>query len=67
MSEMLLQMPNRTVSKEAKEAINKNMGQWFRRSYKLYEEGGWRPSGEIITNAELYLYSYLRRNFKRYI
>ena len=66
MSEMLLQMPNRTVSKEAKEAINKNMGQWFRRSYKLYEEGGWKPSEEIITNAEKYLYSYLRRNFKRY-
>ena len=66
MSEMLLQMPNRTVSQEAKESIKKNMGQWLRRSYNLYEGGGWKPSEEIITNAEKYLYSYLRRNVKRY-
>ena len=59
-------MPNRTVSKEAKESISKNMGQWFRRSYKLFEEGGWKPSQEIITNAERYLYTYLRKNVKRY-
>lgn len=65
-SEMLLEMPNRTISKVAKESIEQNMGQWFRRSYRLFEEGNWKPSDEIVSNAEKYLYNYYRKNFKKY-
>ena len=65
-SAQLLKLPYRTVSKEAQKSIDQNMGEWFRRSYRLFEEEKWKPSEEIISNAEKYMYNYLRRNFKKY-
>ena len=65
-SAMLLELPFRTVSKAAQETIRTNMGSWFRRSYKLFEEEKWKPSEEVILSAEKYMYGYLRRNFKKY-
>ena len=65
-SAQLLELPYRTVSKEAQKSIDQNMGEWFRRSYRLFEEENWKPSKEIISSAEKYMYNYLRRNFKKY-
>ena len=36
-SEIILQMPNRTISKDLKETIQNNLGQYMRTSYELFE------------------------------
>ncbi|BCV04249.1 MAG: hypothetical protein CM15mV82_170 [uncultured marine virus] len=33
----ILQMPNRTISKDLKETIQNNLGQYMRTSYELFE------------------------------
>ena len=36
-SEIILQMPNRTISKDLKQTIQNNLGQYMRTSYELFE------------------------------
>jgi len=41
-------------SPDFKEAILDNMGMYIRRSYRLYEDAGYRPSSAVLQNARNY-------------
>jgi len=41
-------------SADFKEAILENMGMYIRRSYRLYEDAGYRPSSAVLQNARKY-------------
>lgn len=41
-------------SPDFKEAILENMGMYIRRSYRLYEDAGYRPSSAVLQNAKKY-------------
>tara|TARA_R110002020_G_scaffold52798_3_gene148181 strand:+ start:3754 stop:10554 length:6801 start_codon:yes stop_codon:yes gene_type:complete len=44
-------------SETIKEAIEGNMGEYIRRSYRLFEDANWTPDNGLITNAQEAIYN----------
>jgi hypothetical protein len=55
-SEMLLQQPNYIIDKATKKTIKNNIGQWLRRSYRLFEDPSYKvnPGDKIYDDAVEY-------------
>jgi len=53
LSETILQ--SGVATKETSKAIEANLGSYLRRSYKLFEEKGWKPSDTVIEDATKFI------------
>ena len=47
-------LDNVSLTKEVKEAVQNNIGQYIRRSYRRYEDPNYQPSPEVLNKAEQY-------------
>ena len=53
LSETILQ--SGVATKETSKAIQANLGSYLRRSYKLFEDKGWKPSDTVIEDATKFI------------
>ncbi len=44
-----------SIPLEIKELVNENIGSYLRRSYRLFEDTGFKPSEDVVTDAREYL------------
>lgn len=55
---------SQAVPDSLKETINEGVGSYLRRSYRLYEDSGYKATPEVIRDAENYIFGQLRKSNK---